>query len=86
MRSSNKPLWSMMKSGLAYGLGLTVGFLITQLLYRSVSPDLFRTGNEVVRLVLGVILLRRSSMSGFQPSSSIDLKNTAFPSWLATLL
>ena len=47
---------AMLKSGLGYGLGLVSGIILSNLLFRSVNAELFTTGNQVVRLVIGLLL------------------------------
>lgn len=47
---------AILKSGLAYGLGMVIGALLSRMLFRSVDPEFFTRSNDAARLIVGLIL------------------------------
>lgn len=47
---------TILKSGLGYGMGLVLGALLSNMLFRTVDPDWFINNNDVQRLIVGLIL------------------------------
>lgn len=53
---TRRPVFKILATGVAYGLGLLLGNAISHFIFQNVSPERFLTGSQAVRLALGVLL------------------------------